>query len=302
LRRVLSTADDYPPILLEGMTAESGSDEQMLHDLAQRLLSHPNPDGPTSVELFLGRFPESLGLEIPMPPASTLLGVALHSRRQRPTLMEAVFDAEREPEEAVAVYERVLAGHGWNSFEQFGGMGGGFVPGGMGIGRAFRRGDEGPVLMVAATTRESKRTDLRLRLDWEIIRHLPEMRMHGRPEGAERMPALHPPEGIPLRGGGGGGSGGSWQSEASLETDLPVAELQSHFARQLERAGWNRAAGSADHVVAWSSWELPGGGGWHGILLVLGARPGERFLYVRIEANEPRDGGGHISSISSFRG
>jgi hypothetical protein len=55
-------------------------------------------------------------------------------------------------------------------------------------------------------------------------------------------------------------------------------------------------------VVAWSSWQLPGGGGWNGILLVLGARPGERFLYVRIEANEPRDDGGHISSMSSYQG
>lgn len=284
------------------MTAESGSDEQMLQDLAQRLLSHPHPEGPTSAELFLRRLPESLALKIPLPPASQLLGGVLHSRRQRPTLMEALFDAEREPEEAVAAYERVLAELGWNSFERFGGMGGGFVPGGMGIGRSFRHGDEGPVLMVAAMAREAKRTELRLRLDWEIIRHLPEMRMHGRPEGAERMPTLHPPEGMPLRGGGGGGGGGSWHSEASLETDLPVAELQPHFDKQLERAGWNHVSGSADDVVAWSSWQLPGEGGWHGILLVLASQPGERFLYVRIEANEPRDGGGGISTMSSYRG
>jgi hypothetical protein len=81
-----------------------------------------------------------------------------------------------------------------------------------------------------------------------------------------------------------------------------VAELQSHFAKQLERAGWNRFAGSSDDVVGWSSWRLPGEGGWHGILLVLAARPGNPFLYLRIEANEPRDGGGHIASMSSFRG
>jgi hypothetical protein len=284
------------------MTAESISDEQMLRDLAQRLLSHPHPDGPTSVELFLRRLPESLAVDIPLPPASRLVGSALHSRKKRPTLIEAVFDAELAPEEVVAAYERVLAEHGWKAFEQFGGMGGGFVPGGVGIARAFRHGDEGPVLMVAATTGDPKRTDLRLRLDWEIIRHLPEMRMHGRPEGVERMPALHPPYGMPLRGGGGGGNGASWHSEASLETDLPAAELQSHFAKQLERARWTRVAGSADDVVAWSSWQLPGGGGWNGILLVLGARPGERFLYVRIEANEPRDDGGHISSMSSYQG
>jgi len=280
------------------MTAESGSNDRGLRELAQRLLTHAHPEGPTSVEVLLRRLPESVALEIPMPPGSLLLGSVLHSRQGRPTLMEAVFDSEREPHEVVTAYAPELAQRGWNAFEGFGGMQGGFVPGGMGEGRSFRRDNGGPVLMVVGRAGIGKPTDLRLRLDWEIIRHLPEMRRHGRPEGAERLPTLGPPSGILLRGGGSGGGGGTWHSEASVETDLPVAELQSHFALQLERADWKRVGGSADDTVGWSSWQLPGEGNWTGILLVLATRPHERFLYVRIEASVPSEGGYHVGGMT----
>jgi hypothetical protein len=282
------------------MTGDTGADE-MLRELAQRLLTHPHPEGPTSVELFLGRLPDTLALEFPLPPDARLLGSALHSQRGRPTQMQAVLDAGRDPQEVVAAYERQLADSGWNPFEGFGGMSGGFVPAGIGLGRSFRRGDHGPVLMVSVSGHELKPTDLRLRLDWEIIRHLPDMRRHGRPEGAERMPALHPPAGLPMRGGGGGGGGGTWQSQASIETDRPVGDLQSHFDQQLQRTGWKRIAGSADDVVAWSSWQLPGEGSWRGILIVLAAfGRNERALYLRIEASDAGNGGGgQVSSMSS---
>jgi hypothetical protein len=264
----------------------------MLLELAQRLLTYPHPEGPMSVDLFLGRLPDSLALEVPLPPDARLLGSALHSQRGRPTQMQAVLDAGRDPQVVVAAYERQLADSGWNAFEGYGGMGGGFVPAGIGLGRSFRRGDQGPMLMVTVSGDELKPTDLRLRLDWEIIRHLPEMRQHGRPEGAERMPALHPPAGLPMRGGGGGGGGGAWYSQASVETDQPVADLESHFDEQLQRAGWQRIAGSADDVVAWTSWQLPGEGDWRGILIVLAAfGPAERALYLGIEASDPRNGG-----------
>jgi hypothetical protein len=266
-------------------------------ELAQRLLTHPHPEGRTSVELFLRSLPQSLGLDVPLPQGSRLVGSALHSRREQATRMDAVFDTDREPEEAVAAYEKELSERGWSPFERFGGMGGGFVPSGLGTGRSFRHGDEGPVLMISARGRESLPTDLRVSLDWEIIRHLPEMRMHARPEGAERMPTLHPPEGMPMRGGGGGGGGGSWHSEASVETDQPVADLNAHFGGQLERAGWKRIASSVDEVTGWSTWQLPGDGAWRGILLVLAARPGRRFLYVRIESDDATGGGGQFAPM-----
>src|SRR5260370_40435089 len=106
---------------------------------------------------------------------------------------------------------------------------------------------------------------LRLRLDWEMVRHLPEMQRPGRPEGWERLPPLAPPAGVPLRGGGGGGGSGSWHSEATVETDLPVPDLEVHFSRQLGAAGWTGLAGTADDVAGRGAWRLPGEGRWGGI-------------------------------------
>lgn len=282
------------------MLREAGSSEGKLKVLAERLLTHPHPEGSTSVELFVGRLPESLSADVPLPSTVTVVGSALHSRRGRPTLLEVVTNLADDPEQVISRYEQDLATAGWQAFERFGGMTGGFVPEVIGVGRSFRRGDEGPVLMLAITTPGGGTADLRLRLDWEIVRHLPEMQRHGRPEGAERMPALRPPAGMPLRGGGGGGGGGSWHSEASVETHKAVAELLSHFDQQLEKASWKRVAGSADDVIGWSSWHLPGSGHWRGLLLVMAAfGRDERVLYLRIEADDATSGGWQIASVSS---
>lgn len=266
-----------------------------LKELAERLLTHPHPDGPTSVELYPGRLAGAWG-ETPAPTGARLLGSAMHIRRDRPATIEAVYDAEGDAVAVMARYEPELARSGWNQLEAFGGMHGGFMPGGMmGLGRAFRRGDEGPVLMVSGIDREAGRTDLRLRLDWDMARHLPQMQHH-RPEGFDKIPPLQPPPGVPLRGGGGGGGSGTWHSTATIETEMPPVDVESHFARQLERAGWARVVGSGDGIAAWSSWRVPGEGGWRGILLVLAAfAAGERFLYVWV-AGDDSGPGGWISS------
>ncbi|HEX7265282.1 MAG TPA: hypothetical protein VF383_13995 [Candidatus Dormibacteraeota bacterium] len=280
----------------------SEDDARAIKELAERLLTHPHPEGPTAFELLVGRLPDSWGA-IPEIAGARLLGSAVYTRRGRPTHIEAVYDADGDSQGVLATCDEELMKHGWTVFEGFGGMHGGFVPAGLtGAGKTYRRGDEGPILMVAAMDRESKPTDLRLRLDWEMIRHLPDMRRHGRPEGAEKMPPLSPPAGAALHGGGGGGGSGSWHSEASVETSLPIADIASHFARQLERAGWTRLAGNADDVVAWSSWQVPGEGDWRGLLLVLGAfKAGEPYLYLRIEAGESHEGGWYSSGTMAFR-
>src|SRR5260370_42379595 len=104
-------------------------------------------------------------------------------------------------------------------------MRGGFVPSGLaGAHQRYRHKDEGPILMVAALEGGTNVSDLRLRLDWDMARHLPEMQRPGQPEGWERLPPLAPPAGVPLRDGGGGGGFGGWASEAAVGTRLPVPE------------------------------------------------------------------------------
>src|ERR1700694_1252362 len=119
------------------MTGDTGADEDMVVGLAHRLLPSLHPEGPMSVQLLLGRLPNSLALEVPLPQDARLLGSALHSQRGRPTQMQALFDAWRDPQEGGAAYARQLAVSGWNPFAGFGGMHGGFVHGGLGMGRSF---------------------------------------------------------------------------------------------------------------------------------------------------------------------
>jgi hypothetical protein len=77
-----------------------------------------------------------------------------------------------------------------------------------------------------------------------------------------------------------------------VETDQAVAQLEAHFAAQLSRAGWTRTAGTADDVVGWSAWQLPGEESWRGVLLVLAAFGGsERHLSIRIDRNQTREDG-----------
>ena len=198
-------------------------------------------------------------------------------------------------------YEQELRERGWDLLEDLPGpMHGGFSPGPAGGTRMFRRGGQGPVLSVAAGIINEAITDVRLRLDSQTPRHLDERggRLMGM-SGFNRMPRLHPPQGVALETQGGGGGGGRWNSEARVDTDLAVAELEAHFASQLIEAGWTRVSGRADDVVGWSSWNLPGQGEWRGLLLVLAAfGANERSLSLRIEEAKPPDTGSQGEGFS----
>jgi hypothetical protein len=278
---------------------DSASSADAVRKLAERLMCHPHPEGPIAAELFVGRLPDSLPPNFPVPAAAVLLGSLLKTLAGRPASMEAVLDLEGDPSAVLDGYEDDLHAAGWSAFEGFGPPHGGFVSDGMGDGRALRKSDDGPVLFVSWIARNGQPTDVRVRLDWEMVRHMP-AGPKGVPPGADLLPLLRPPAGVVFLGQSGfGGGGGHWTSEASVQTDRPVADLEAHFAAQLARAGWTRTAGSADDVVGWSAWDLPGEDSWRGLLLVLGAfGQTERSLSVRIERGEPTDDGAGYVALS----
>jgi hypothetical protein len=271
------------------VTADAYSDERDIEELCLRLLGHPHPEGPTSVELFARCLPELVAADIPVLPDWRVLGSALYSRTGRPTLVEVVIDAPNSFADLVGPFQNALAVTGWAVLEPTGPMHGGFVSADLGEGRAFRRDGRGPVLSISGVSRDGVATDVRLRLDWDAARHLSRT-PHMPPDGAERIPPLSAPAGVRLRGQHGGGGSGHWTSESTVETDRSVGELEAHFAEQLVQARWARVGGSTDDTVGWSSWQLPGDGNWHGLLLVLAAfRPGERSLTLRVEQSEPSE-------------
>lgn len=283
------------------MATDSQSRYEDLLQLAQRLHTYGHPEGPPSIEIVPGGWPAAHAADVPMPDQARLLGSELYSVAGRPAYLTAIFDTTAEPADVVRAYEAKLREGGWTTFEQFGGMPGGFMPSGLpGIGKAFRHGKDGPVLMVSAMVRSRGESELRLRLDWEMPRHVPP-RHTGRPQGAELMPPIYPPPDVSLLPRGGGGGDGNWHTDAVARTERSVAELESDFAEQLKETGWKRLDGRVDDVVAWSSWLLPGNGGWRGLLLVLAAYgQDERVLSLRIESSELGGAGWH-SSMTSFR-
>jgi hypothetical protein len=272
-------------------TPDRPTELQLLHRL---MTSSPFIPVERVVELVVGDLPAALADEVPLPSGARLVGSMLTSHQGRLADLQVVLDATGNPAEALRAYEQELRDRGWEPFEDLPGpMHGGFVPGRASDSRILRRGGQGPVLWVAASAIDEALTDLRLRLDWQMPRNLEERRGHlmGM-SGLNRMPRLHPPQGVALETQGGGGGGGRWNSEARVDTDLRVAELEAHFASQLVEAGWTRISGRADDVVGWSSWHLPGEGEWRGLLLVLAAfRANERSLTLRIEETKPADGG-----------
>ncbi len=103
---------------------------------------------------------------------------------------------------------------------------------------------------------------------------------------ADLIPHLLPPEGVPdppevltpsaLPGAGGG----PLSSQATLATELSASELEAHYARQLEAAGWVRLAGGGDHL-AWSRWQASADGAWEGLLLAF-EEPGRPQRLIRL--------------------
>src|ERR1700736_5621864 len=150
----------------------SRSDAEEWKELAQKLMTHPHPDGPTSIDLFLRQMPDDWGA-VPMPPAARLFGGALHSRRRQPMQIEAIFESDGDAKSVLNRYEAALSAVG-GATVGWGGTRGGFVPAGLtGAAQTYRQGDKGPILMVAALEGGADATDLRLRLGWEVARHLP---------------------------------------------------------------------------------------------------------------------------------
>jgi hypothetical protein len=270
-----------------------------IEELCVRLLEHPHPDGPTEVRLLAGRLPESFAPDIPVPADWHVVGSALYSRGGRPTVMEAVVDAPHSFAELIAAFQSAVEAVGWTVLEPAGPMHGGFVSANVGEGRAFRRSEKGPILLIRGVSRQGMTTDVRVRLDWDAAASLSRTPLM-RPDGAERVPSLSAPAGTRLRRQHGGGGSGHWTAESTIETDRSVGETEAHFAEQLARAGWSRLRGSVDGTVGWSSWQLPGDGNWHGLLLVLAAfRPGELSLTVRVEQSEPSEEDWASYSVSS---
>ena len=271
--------------------ASAESNDSSWKELAERLLYLPYPGGPPlAVEVLLHRLPDDFPANIPLPSDWRLLGSKTYGQVRRPWGIEAVFDAHGAGSELLAGYETLVKSRGWSIYGTPEPMPQGFTSGLAAPSREFRVDGEGPILRIIVGGLEHMPADIRLRVDWETPRRMPS-RPHGPLPSAERMPLLRLPAGVALAPDASGGAGEHrWYSYATAETDMPVSALAAHLASQLVEIGWTRIAGNPDDVATWSSWRLPGEGGWRGLLLVLEAfAPRQRSLFLEVEAGQSDD-------------
>jgi hypothetical protein len=184
---------------------------------------------------------------LPRPPGSRLLGSVVRTSfgpgpggPMRGENVEIILDAPGAPSEIVSAFEGALAEQGW-SVPDLGGPGrpGGFVPTAVAASLTLCRSDRGPWLTLNVFPRPPGPNDVRLRLETSFPG--PCGGIPPRPPSpieSDLLPTLEPPAGVNLQVVGGGGAPFFRASDAVVETELSVAELEAHYARQLAAAGW----------------------------------------------------------------
>ncbi len=270
--------------------------------LAQRLLApaYPGPDGQVAtVALLPGQLPGDLPLALPTPPNGRLVGSAVHQSGTRSVSWDVVFDAPDTASDVQAFYHQQLPGLGWAAAPvNPGPTRGGFQPT-TGINSTYCQKATGPWLSVSAVAAPTAPTDVRVRVDASTAG--PCANQPGgalpQPPGAERLPALTAPVGVQMQmTSSGGGGPNRFTSDATALTAQSASALETDFARQLQAAGWTRVAGNATGPVAWSTWTVPGDGGYQGFLYALEA-PGQnrKDLHVQVASASASFGGGASS-------
>lgn len=264
--------------------------ERQLRAFANRLLSWPDPEGPSTVDLMPLGYPNDLPPELVDYADLRFLGSVVRRRAGELLGIQLLFEMAGDANDLLERYERGLLDLGWHPVNQPGLHRGGFA------------GSGDPRTSVLVNVKKRIRVYLQAsELPDDSLLHvhyhpptegeLPDDLSPQAAPGRSPLPGLKPPTGVRVESSGSGGGGRGWSADARAQTEMPPIELEAHFAKQLEGAGWGRLTGSADEFFAWSSWlvpEVPPAPEWHGVLIVLADFPGRRSLSLRAELADRR--------------
>jgi hypothetical protein len=255
------------------------TEADQIRDVAERFLSHPG--SAADVRLTIGKLPD--GFNLPMPPGARLIGSLVREPGYRTDRdIEIILDAPGSGKELVEFFADALRPQGWTLRSEFDQRIGGFTSGAIGAHRMLHKQSQEIALFITARPIGDRGTEIRIRTQWFRL----DREAHGKgPPKRDLIPPLLEPDGVRLRGQGGFGGDGTSLSSASAETTWTVAELETHFAGQLAKAGWNRVEGSTSGPIAWSRWSVPGEDEQVGYLFVVqGPGENQRSLWVRTDA------------------
>lgn len=104
--------------------------ERQLHAFASRLLSWPDPEGPSTVDLLPGGYPDDLPPELVDYADIRFLGSVVRRRAGELLGIELLFEMSGDANDLLERYERGLLNRGWQHVNQPGLHRGGFAGGG----------------------------------------------------------------------------------------------------------------------------------------------------------------------------
>lgn len=196
-------------------------------------------------QILVGKLPERMPADIPMPDDSQIAGSVVHDG-----LIRINFDTSLSPEQAIDFYRERLLAAGWEDIEQHRSS---FLGRGMQLGR-FLFGEDEPSLIVQPHTGADASTSVWLYLHTEPRPLLAQRRMP--PESI--LPQLIPPDAGHQYSDGSSWSSGQRSASATLDMEVTseqtLATLAEHYDTQLEQARWSRVRPGEAGPVAWSTW------------------------------------------------
>jgi hypothetical protein len=263
-------------------------------DLALRMAVFPGDPRNNNPQLYFDKLPPELPAEFPLPSNTRLLGSLVRSAQH----LDLYLDTTLTADQVIEFYTEKLTAAGWEKLDSSSipGQWAGFMPGNRRMNNTlFCQGSQGPSLTLQTNLDGSGDVRINVNLDTtnnpcdQSRRH----RMMARPMES-LIPSLLPPPGDTQDfngGGGGGGNSNGWYSSATLDTDLDLAALATHYNTQVDKAGWHVSGQGVAGQVAWSQWTLNDkeGQDWQGLLLIYKDLGNARhhFLHVKVERSQP---------------
>ncbi len=193
--------------------------------------------------------------------------------------MTIVADTVTPSEAAFTRYDKQLVAAGWTRIEErprVGGFRSARIPCTQLEGGTCCQGVQGPALSVRAIALPGCVTEVRLLLRSGPVED--PCAGPGRPPGSRPLiPHLTAPPKSTLVPRASGGGSNQARAEAQLVTEQDLGSVVTHYARQLEQAGWKRCVEEGRGPHAWSTWTFAKDdtAGRHGTLfLSILQRPG----------------------------
>lgn len=245
-----------------------------LMTLSSRLLGTCYP-GATEVEVVNiqeGVLPENMSAEVPLPPEASVLGSL-----ERVDSVEIVLDVNMTPDQILDFYKNNLSAINWTDTEV---SDRGFVPY---LNSLNLQEMNGSLTLTITAYPYGNGSDVRIILGREI---LCSGCQYPTDDWLRPLPRLMAPPGSVESNEEYGSGMNSVSCSAVLETDLNLADLETHYASQLAAASWMPLAAGADGPLAWSTWKLTDeeNATWMGLFFALGDSENEGSCSVFFKA------------------